>query len=1269
MADLTPEQRAEIIAELQRRGVAIPGQTAAPAAPAAAGADAPTVPQTQDSPTPPADAPAPEGAPAAAPAAQPGFFERAYNDIKNGIPELPAAIGRGVAGAAQETAHLMGEAADFVHDPFGTAPKNMPSVVAQGAKGVEWLSQQLHDALPAPQTTTGNFAEGAAQFTAGMIGFGKFLKIGEGVSLASKVGTSLLQNGGVSAVVFDGAGQRLSDMLEQNPTLAPYVPAFLQSKPGDTDIEGRIKNAIEGMVVGPAADALMWSLKGFRAMLQGDKAGALKATEEAAKAQEKAKAEGESATAPAEQPTDPNAAPVDPANPSPANADTTTQATPQDATATTQAATEGIPQDQSVQGPKDEHLTAAPYAEDLAAKDGSAVPPMPKFSLRDVLPKISNGLKQDAVTAVQQRFSLDPEGTGLKPISPDQRFNMDHIDGPDTLKAAIDQLTQVGAKAIDTARGSEVVTHQKTAAMATDFADTVGVRPADLLAVMGHDAATLKDLHARLLAYRTFRDDAAWQASDLADKALAMEGSSQGTELQAKALHAANIAMQVNAMVKGQETGIARALSAQRIASKAAKRMAGWDYEALAQQLDKGQYHGDDKTLLLYLKGLKDNPKGFSKLMEQSLGGRIKDAISSWGMNAMLSSPKTWVANLLSNVGMVTYGPIERAVAGMIGGASHPWVAMKDEYVGMGLSLLDSMKVAGTAMKNNVSILDPKNGGKLGPNGAAIDGLSARGLGITRDIYSPSGELIRTETTPVLSSLMDGVSTMVNIPSRMLTGGDELTKQVIYRGFLYSRAAQAARIQGLTGDAFNKFVAERMDQGFADGGNLKAVGSATDKAGLQEARWGTFTQDLEYGISRWIQGMSNESIMARMVVPFVRTPVNIFRFTWQHTPGIARFQEGVRRDYAAGGMAKARAQAAQVTGAAMWSLAGFLAYNGVITGSSPIDPQLRQAKEATGWKEYSLHIGDKYYSFNRMDPMGQILGLAADFTDLTSHLSQNQLDKIGTGMVLALGKNLMSKTYLQGVTNMFKAIGDVMAGRGEQGLESFAYQTLGSWTVPSIVSNVRGESDDLLREVRSVVDAEKSRIPGYSKQLPPVRNMLGEAVEAPKGWGPDMISPIGLTQDKHDPVYDELARQMLVANHPLGRAEPHLPGVDIDLREVQTDKGQNAYDRMQEILSQSGVKQRLAKLFASPAYQKRPDGSLDYPAAEGTKLSMTNEILTNYREFARQKLLAENPVLYKHYQQELKHAQLTGTGRPDTGVHYQPPGFLDSLFGDGKRFK
>lgn len=1249
MAEPDDAQRAAILAELQRRGIAVPADQATPAAPDASGASEPVQSPTPD--------------PAAAPE-QPGFISRAANDVAAGLPEITGAIVRGVGQAVESTGGAISEGLKALQST-GKVGQALSAGIQGAAPGLglaatanEWLGKQITGLFDKPTTVTGQLTEGIAQFVTGMFGGGKYIRAAEGAGVATKVGMSILQNGAVSGVVFGGHEERLSNLIEQYPALQNPVSDFLAAKPGDSEAEGRFKNALEGMIVGPLADALVWSVKSLKGVFSGD----TKAVNEATKELEKILGQMESPEAVA-------AKALDPDNGVKPTGEPVAPKAVEEPKPVVQAADEGIPQAETVAVPKAAHDAPAPFAEDLRT-GAEATPPLPAFKLSDVLPKVTNESGEKAVEALQRRFTMNPDDGGLLPINPTQRFNLDRIDSPETLKAALDAITTVGEGAIKKARVHEVYDFGKVVKEAQEFTDIVGTKPSDFLAVLAHDAKTAERQVARMRAYRMMMVDSVDRAAELADKALTMKGTAEGQRLAAQAVHAANLATQVTAMVKGIESGVARTLGANRMAARSSKVVANWDLEALAKQMESGAYHADDEMLMLVLKNLKGNPKGFNRFMEKTAGGKIRDAYTTWLYNAMLSNPTTWVANTISNIAMAHYGPIERALAGAVHGASptaaaRSAVQMKDEYVGMYMGLMDSFKAAGKAMKTGVSILDPKNGTKMGPDGSAVDGLSSRALGFTKDIYSPTGELISTTHTPVLSMLTDAISSVVNIPSKMLQGGDELTKQVVYRGFLYSQAAQAARTRGLTGKSFNEFVADQMERGFADGGNLKAVGAAENKAGLQAAREATFTQDLEYGISRWVQGMSNDSLIARHVVPFVRTPVNIFRFSWKHTPLLNAFEEGVRRDWKLGGEARAKVYAQMTTGAAMWSAAGFMAYNGMITGSAPLDPELRKAKEATGWKEYSLKVGDKYYQLNRLDPFATFLGVAADFSTLTAHVGQNELDKIGYGMVLAMGKNLTSKTYMQGVMNLFNAVGDLYSGRSSYGMDAWVHRTIGSIIVPSGVNRLKGEFDDSLREVRSVLDAVKSRLPGYSKDVPPVRNILGEVVEAPKSWGPDMLSPIGVTTQKHDKVYDKLAEMMLEVNSPIGRLDPTLPGTKIDLREVKLANGRNAYDRMQEILWQSGVKKQLEKLFDSPGFQKAGTGSLDFARAPGTKLHMTNSILSQYRENARNRLLAENPELIKMYVGERRRNARTSVDGEGERL-YQPPGVLDSLMGGKK---
>lgn len=911
-----------------------------------------------------------------------------------------------------------------------------------------------------------------------------------------------------------------------------------------------------------------------------------------------------------------------------------------------------------------EGLDAAPYSTDLKEPGRVDTGPL-TFKAGDVLPKTSKEMTEATQAALDARFAV----AGEEMVRTGGKFNFRTLNGPEDVKAALNAITAAAERMIEATRGGAHRPLKETLKDAEDFADTMMTSRDALLVVMGNDAKTVLHLDARLHAYKQFMLQAVDDAAEAASRALSLKGQAGAAQASAEAMHSATIASQIVSMVKGIETNVARTMSAQRLVKQTDPRLSMLgDYTQLAEQLAKGTIDSGDEKLLRSIAGLKDNPKGFVKFMERTFGQRTNAAFNEWYLNALLSGPKTHVANFLSNTLMTAYRPMERAVAGAFQwndvGPRVAFQRMTDEYHGLMISLFDAMKVSGTAFKMNQSMLDPHNGKHLDPTGANIGGLSARNFGLTHDFYDASGKLIRTETTPILSSLADGIQTVVGIPSRLLTTSDEFFKQINYRSYLYADAAQEARAANLSPGTreFADFVAEKMTQGF-DGPGLTGQAARTDigKEALQASREATFTQDLEYGISRWLQGATNEHPIAKLVVPFVRTPVNLFRFAWKRTPIIQFAEEGFRKDFFAGGERAAKAKAQMVMGGAMFGMAAFLAYNDIITGSLSVNPEIRKGQEATGMKEYAIKIGDEYFQYNRLDPQATILGLAADFVTAVSHIGKRESEEIAYGYTMALAKNLSSKTYVQGLTNMFNAFGDAISGRSDHGLRSFVNRTVSSVAVPSILNAAK--NDELLREARSVGDAIKARLPGYSKDVPPVRNFLGQVVEAPKGLGPDFASPIGYSRAKHDPVYDELAAIMTESNHPLSRIMPQFKGTKIDLRDVKLETGQSAYDRLQQLLWESGVYDSLKREITGPAWKSMQSGSLDYEMSKGSKLWTVNYIVQKHKDVARDMLLAESPKLLAMYQGELGRSKSEGTMGAQPRV-YQPPGFLSSVFGN-----
>ena len=117
-----------------------------------------------------------------------------------------------------------------------------------------------------PEGLAENMTEGATRFVTGFIGPNKFFKaVGLSGGLL-KTGIRGMAAGGVSDLtVFDPNEGRLSDMLVEfdSPVLNNAVTQYLATDEDDTEMEGRVKNVLEGMLIGGPFE-ILFGLKAFK---------------------------------------------------------------------------------------------------------------------------------------------------------------------------------------------------------------------------------------------------------------------------------------------------------------------------------------------------------------------------------------------------------------------------------------------------------------------------------------------------------------------------------------------------------------------------------------------------------------------------------------------------------------------------------------------------------------------------------------------------------------------------------------------------------------------------------------------------------------------------------------------------------------------------------------------------------------------------------------------------------------------------------------------
>lgn len=204
-------------------------------------------------------------------ASQKGFLDKAKAvaaDIGKGVTELPRAAAHGAISAGNEAFQAIDSAGDWLNSKVDLGTVTFTDEKT-GKFGLGWRPSRPEDGpgqitnVAAPESTTGKLASSVAQFVTGMVGAGKFVKLGGFAGATMKGALS-------DAFAFDPHQERLSNLVQEVPALQNPVTDFLASKPEDGEALGRFKNALEGAGLGTATELIFLGVRAFKARKMGN---------------------------------------------------------------------------------------------------------------------------------------------------------------------------------------------------------------------------------------------------------------------------------------------------------------------------------------------------------------------------------------------------------------------------------------------------------------------------------------------------------------------------------------------------------------------------------------------------------------------------------------------------------------------------------------------------------------------------------------------------------------------------------------------------------------------------------------------------------------------------------------------------------------------------------------------------------------------------------------------------------------------------------------
>jgi hypothetical protein len=385
--------------------------------------------------------------------------------------------------------------------------------------------------------------------------------------------------------------------------------------------------------------------------------------------------------------------------------------------------------------------------------------------------------------------------------------------------------------------------------------------------------------------------------------------------------------------------------------------------------------------------------------------------------------------------------------------------------------------------------------------------------------------------------------------------------------------------------------------------------------------------------------------------PFMKTPMNLAKYAWNRTPGLQLTSASLYNDILEGGV-KADMAIGRLTMSNLTAMFLFeLAKDGVITGGGPVDPNLRRVWLTTH-QPYSIKGPSGWIPMTGMEPGTTTLGMVADFARVLNQLDEPTGSQTAMALSFAVMKDLTDKTYWQGVTDLVDIAGGVSLGRlpSPARLEQTVFGPAATVvTGGPLVSAVARVEDPIKREVRSFMDNVLSRVPGYSKTVPPDRDPYGDPILFPQSIGADwlgVVSPITERPFESDRVKVEGEKlQVKVPDFPwtLGgtvrddfdiRAPFPEDKLPVELTNQQRDRWQQIYKGILRH-PKHGIE---ATLLDSPQYQG---------ATRAMQRELFMDAMADYRSTAKDALQVEDATLFRKVMENDARAVLPLLHEPD----------------------
>lgn len=588
-----------------------------------------------------------------------------------------------------------------------------------------------------------------------------------------------------------------------------------------------------------------------------------------------------------------------------------------------------------------------------------------------------------------------------------------------------------------------------------------------------------------------------------------------------------------------------------------------------------------------------DTPAAVSKFMQDSRKPSFGDMLYEYWVNGLISGPATHMTYTMGNAALAMWKAVpETLVAGAIGGIRRG-LGETGETVHMGEA---GARLYGMAFQGV-------------RNGIIAAGKAAR-TGMTTALPGEEEASLLPMQTYAKGAIPGPIGTVVRLPGRGVAMIHSFYRYIGYSSSVAAKAYREAAESEKTGKDFFAAIAEGTRNP-----SVATMATARAESNTQAlmGQTGDFTRRLQQVLDTPLLGTRP----LRFISPFVKIGSNITRQVILERTPFGVFDQGIRDNLLGrnGRVAQDEQYARILVGSSLGAASAGLAAEGKITGAGPSDPNEMRVWRLNGYQPYSVKIGDTWYAYHRLGPLGMLIGLAADGQAVAHAMSDDHATNVAHLIISSASKSLLDESWLRGPADLIQAIEDpdrYGARYVRDQLSSFVPFSVG-------MSQMARAADPYQRQARTLLDQVRSKVPYMSESLLPRRDLWGEPIPNSPAFGGSGISAIYESKANNDPV-----NKALMDLH----ISPALPSRKI--RGVALSDQQ--YDDYSRIAGRV-AKMRLNAIVAAPGFTGQP--------AEVRREVITRTV-DGAREQARAQIMMTNPGIIREAM-DAKRKQVSGT--------------------------